>query len=298
MAVYIDGNETEDSSKRVSERLASMHKLFMKEAYKGLVEEFSTGKLHSHSLTMAHWQITENHGLMHTTQCNMVPSMSACIGVWHTNHVPHAKSQASPVNMASMTAKRQKLNVANLNVTHSVLQMKESQDICHQLHITELKLPYAYTLTFKSVQDFKSQATQASLTCLTAVEDEAVAANLAITHPVLQAMEWVDVWNRGPGHVNVTAATAKGAQLLREALYISFGIHGRFLVHLTPENTTLDPTLKYSVVSNAVSAGSFSAKTMHTHRLSLVQKASAHGKNMYAKQLIQTPSNKLKIHVQ
>ncbi|DBA89158.1 TPA: hypothetical protein ACH3X1_016318 [Trebouxia sp. C0004] len=42
MAIYIDSNETEDSSKSLSERVASMHKLFTKEAYNGLVEKFST----------------------------------------------------------------------------------------------------------------------------------------------------------------------------------------------------------------------------------------------------------------
>ena len=50
MAVYIEGTEIGDSSKRLSERVASMHELFMREAYNGLVEIFSTGKLHSHSL--------------------------------------------------------------------------------------------------------------------------------------------------------------------------------------------------------------------------------------------------------
>jgi hypothetical protein len=172
-------------------------------------------------------------------------------------------SQASHVNVANMAAQRHEINVANLNVTHSVFRIKECQDTYHQLHSIKVQLPYTSTYTSAC---FRNQATQASLTCLTAEEAEAIAANLAITHPVLQAMEWVDVWNRGAGHVNVTAATVKGAQLLWAAPYIQFGIEGRFLVHLTPENTTLDPTLKYSVVSSVARAESFTANSLNAHR--------------------------------
>ena len=230
MAAYVEITEGDDSRKKLPERVADLHKIFMKTAYQDLHNQYAQGKSLNHLLAQQHIKKKE-----HQLQCSILINLSPSYAYGSIVH-------------------------ANCD-THV------------QCHVTQVKMANIFV-----------------------GEPEAVAANMAIAHPVLQAMEVLDVWGKGAGHITITAATDQGAEILRFAPYITFGVTGKFLVHLTMESGQTDPTLKFSVVSSSITGASFSANIMHAHIQSIHEQAMLHATQLCKAQLITTAREDVKIY--
>ena len=112
---------------------------------------------------------------------------------------------------------------------------------------------------FGGLGELNSQNSHLKMQAMLAGAIRAHAANCAVIHPTLQALEARDIWStKKPGYITFEAATVAGADILKQMPYIQFGIEGEFHVHLFPDVPRTHPSFTFDLASNSVaSANSF-----------------------------------------
>ncbi|DBA70430.1 TPA: hypothetical protein ACH3X2_011840 [Trebouxia sp. C0005] len=113
---------------------------------------------------------------------------------------------------------------------------------------------------------------------------------LAIVTPTLQNLEVFNIWQKQPGHVEITVSSAAAAQKLQRAPLIQISLEDKFEAYLMSDNTATDHTLDYSIVSDKITFSDFTNAALYKHTQQLIQESRAKTTLLAQKQLICTPA--------